>query len=72
MVFLRLQICHLRWPLAARHQDFTRNLSNTSVSKGHTRQTPKETINSGSAESLVATPPIDTIADEEEDSDDEE
>jgi hypothetical protein len=33
----------------------------------------KETINSGSAESSVASPPaIDTIADEKEDSDDEE
>jgi hypothetical protein len=32
---------------------------------------PKETINSGSAESSAAAPPIDTIADEEEGSDDE-
>jgi hypothetical protein len=35
-------------------------------------ETKKETINSGSAEYSVAAPPIDTIADEEEDSDDDE
>jgi hypothetical protein len=35
--------------------------------------TPNETINSGSAESSVAAPPaIDIIADEQEDSDDED
>jgi hypothetical protein len=40
---------------------------NTHLSRSRTqRQTPKETINSGSAESSIATPPIDTIADEEE------
>jgi hypothetical protein len=41
--------------------------------KGHARQTKEKTINSGSAESSVAAPPIiDTIAGEEEERDDEE
>jgi hypothetical protein len=45
----------------------------THLSRYRTRNAkPKETINSGSAEYSVAAPPIDAIAEEEEDSDDEE
>jgi hypothetical protein len=45
----------------------------THLSRYRTRNSkPKETINSGSAEYSVAAPPIDAIAEEEEDSDDEE